>query len=92
MTNPDQEPKSGVTGTPEPGSADAAGSPASGAGTVSLALPTADELPPGKAPGEDHLAAVTALSSEAIANIDSTLDQLTSATDLFDIPAFDLDA
>ena len=87
MTNPDQEPKSGVTGTPEPGSADV-----SGADAVSAALPAADRLPPGNAPGEDHLAAVTALSSEAIANIDSTLDQLTSATDLFDVPAFDLDA
>jgi hypothetical protein len=87
MTNPDQEPKSGVTGTPEPRSADGAGIPTSADAVP--ALSAADQ----SAPVEDYLlAAVTALSSEAIANIDSTLDQLTSATDLFDVPAFDLDA
>ena len=92
MTNPDRGPKVGATGTPGPGSADAEGIPASGSDAVCPVLPIADQLPPGKVPGKYCLlAAVTALSSEAIANIDSTLDQLTSATDLFDVPAFDLD-
>ena len=41
---------------------------------------------------DDLLAAMTSISSEALANIDQTLDQLTSSTDLFDIPAIDIDA
>ncbi len=41
---------------------------------------------------DDLLAAMTSISAEALANIDQTLDQLTSSTDLFDIPAIDIDA
>lgn len=49
-------------------------------------------------PGIDTLAdnyllvAMTPVSSDTLANIEHTLDQLTSATNLFDVPAFDLDS
>jgi hypothetical protein len=39
----------------------------------------------------DLLAAITPLS-DGLENIDHTLDQLTSVTNLFDVPAFDLDS
>ena len=57
-------------------------------------LPQDDIVTTGKASAEEDvlLAAVTSMSSEALTNIDQTLDQLTSSTDLFDIPAIDLDA
>ena len=39
----------------------------------------------------DPLAAMIPVSSDTLANIEHTLDQLTIATDLFDVPAVDLD-
>jgi hypothetical protein len=40
----------------------------------------------------DLLVAMTPISSDILANIEHTLDQLTSTTDLFDVSAFDLDS
>jgi hypothetical protein len=45
---------------------------------------------------DELMAAVTTISSDTasahiLSNVEHTLDQLTSATDLFDVPAFDLD-
>jgi hypothetical protein len=37
----------------------------------------------------DLLGAVTSMSSDDLSNIDHTLDQLTTSTDLFDVPALD---
>jgi hypothetical protein len=94
MANADSDPKASMTGPAEE-SPDRVGNLPSGgnAGPVGTALPKVDNLPAGEAPGEDNLlAAVTSVSSDAPSNIDTTLDQLTSATDLFDVPALDLDA
>jgi hypothetical protein len=56
-------------------------------------LPPPDVLPPGAAGfhplgDADHLLAAV-VSPEAPANLDHALDQLTTGTDLFDLPAFD---
>jgi len=40
----------------------------------------------------DLLVAMIPVSSDTLANIEHMLDQLTSATDLFDVPAVDLDS
>lgn len=37
----------------------------------------------------DLLGAVTSMPSDAMSNVDHTLDQLTTSTDLFDVPALD---
>jgi hypothetical protein len=42
-------------------------------------------------PVDDILVAVTSVFSDTVPNIEHTLDQLTVATDLFDVPALDLD-
>jgi hypothetical protein len=89
MTKADAAGSSGVPETISKNPADSAGT----AGSGDRAIPEVAKAPAGEpAGGDDHLAAVTSLSSEALSNIDTTLDQLTTATDLFDIPAFDLDA
>jgi hypothetical protein len=38
---------------------------------------------------DDLLGALTSMPSVAVSNIDHTLDQLTTSTDLFDVPALD---
>jgi len=42
--------------------------------------------------GDDILATATAVSGDGLDSIGHTLDQLTSATNLFDVPPFDLDS
>jgi hypothetical protein len=37
----------------------------------------------------DLLGAVTSMSTDAMSNVDHTLDQLITSTDLFDVPALD---
>jgi hypothetical protein len=98
MARFDSDPKPGGDERPSDRSAEnspAVGSDLSappGAGPVA-SLPQDDAIPVGKVPAEDDLlAAVTSISSDAPTNIDQTLDQLTSSTDLFDIPAIDFDA
>jgi hypothetical protein len=39
----------------------------------------------------DILAAMASVTPETLANIEHALDQLTSATNLFDVPALDFD-
>jgi hypothetical protein len=56
-------------------------------------VPSGDVSQTAKVAAEDDLhAALTSVSPEVLSNIDSTLDQLTSAADLFEVSAFDLDA
>jgi hypothetical protein len=40
----------------------------------------------------EMLAATTSFTPDVVANIEQTLDQLTSTTDLFDVPALDFDS
>jgi hypothetical protein len=40
----------------------------------------------------DVLAAITAVTPDTVASIEHALDQLTSTTDLFDVPALDFDS
>lgn len=40
----------------------------------------------------DVLAAITSLTPDTLASIEHALDQLTSTTDLFDVPALDFDS
>jgi hypothetical protein len=55
---------------------------ASGAAATEMANQLADN---------DVLAAVTSMTADTSANLEHTLDQLTTATDLFDVPALDYD-
>ena len=98
----DSTASSAASGTSSEASANSApGAPSPvAAGSAAPALPDtgAPALPDtGKSPaqdtsaGDELVAAVASLSSEAQSHIDTTLAQLTSATDLFDVPAFDLD-
>jgi hypothetical protein len=43
-------------------------------------------------PGDSHLVLDSSVFSEAPANLDHALDQLTTATDLFDVPVLDFDS
>jgi hypothetical protein len=43
-------------------------------------------------PGDSHLALDASIFSEAPANLDHALHQLTTATDLFDVPVLDFDS
>jgi hypothetical protein len=42
--------------------------------------------------GDNMLSMVTSISGDGLDSIDHTLDQFTSATNLFDVPPFDLDS
>jgi hypothetical protein len=97
MTNFNNDPK--PSGNKRPSDQPAEDAPAVGSDLSARpgaspveSLPQDDTRVSQGAADDDLLAAVTSISSEALTNIDHTLDQLTSSTDLFDIPAIDLDA
>jgi hypothetical protein len=86
--SPEQEPQSlpQATETPLPVGTDDVAFDLPSGGTGSANLAGQDQLADNEA-----LAAIVPTSSADLAGIDHTLDQLATATNLFDVPALDFD-